>query len=294
MTPSTAGKSVRTIWFGMRCAFTRAALEGAIAAGDAVTPVAAVLPRGPKPASAGWPEPPLDRWLRERGIEIVEVGRLTEVDLAAIERLVREREIPLGAGACFPWKVPAQLRSAIRCGVLNIHPSLLPALRGPEPVFHAYRLGLEATGVTVHLMDDGWDSGPIVAQTRVAIPDDGRADAFEAELARRGGEMLAGIAHQWCAGTLDARPQDDARASWAPVPGPTERHMLRTLTVAQARRFLSACPPLTATDADTGVTVAVAGVAARGEVAVRVRCRDGDLWVHRIGTNGVANGTGGV
>ncbi len=278
----------------MRCAFTQAALEGAIATGDGVVPVAAVLPNGPRPASTGWPESPFDRWLRERGIEIVEVGRLAGAELAAIERLMRERDVVLGVGACFPWKVPAQLRSVIPSGVLNIHPSLLPALRGPEPVFHAYRTGLETTGVTVHLMDDGWDSGPIVAQTRVAIPDIGRAGDFEADLARRGGAMLAGIAHQWCVGTLDALPQDDARASWAPVPGPAERHLPVILTVAQARRFLSACGPLTATDDDTGETVLAAGLAASREGAVRVRCRDGDLWVHRIGTDGIESGAGSV
>src|SRR5699024_615138 len=130
-----------TLWLGMRCGFTRAAIEGALAAGG-IEIAAVVLPLGPKPRGTGWPEPPFDRWLRDLGAEIVEVDRLAGDGLAATLATIRERNPALGVGACLPWKVPAAVRDALPGGVLNIHPALLPALRGPEPVFHAYRLGL--------------------------------------------------------------------------------------------------------------------------------------------------------
>ena len=294
VTRSTSAEPVRTIWLGMRCAFTRAALAGAIEAGDAVVPVAVVLPRGPQPTSAGWPAPPFDRWLAERGIEIVEVNRLAGGDLDTIEGIIADRKIALGVGACLPWKVPARLRAALPLGVLNIHPSLLPALRGPEPVFHAFRQGLDVTGVTVHLMDDGWDSGPVLAQEAVPVPDGVGADAVEADLARRGGAMLVGLARDWRDGALAPRPQDHGRATWAPVPGPAERHLPETLTVAQAVRFLTACGPLTATDADSGATVAVDWLSAPGEQTVRVQVRDGELRLRRAGSGGVAPGAAPV
>ncbi len=279
---------VRSIWFGMRCAFTQAALEGALETEGLLAPVAIVLPRGPKPAGTGWPEPRFDRWLRERGVAIIEAGALSGRDLAAIESVARTQDISLGVGACLPWKVPAALRDLLPCGVLNIHPSLLPALRGPEPVFHAYRLGLAETGVTVHLMDDGWDSGLMVAQERVAVPARGRAESFEAALARRGGLLLVGVARRWCDGAIAALPQDTSGVSWAPVPDRADRHLPETLTIEQAGRFVVACGPLTATDADSGRRVDVDGIAAsetdtspQGAPAVRVRCRNGDLWLRR-------------
>jgi methionyl-tRNA formyltransferase len=135
VTRSNTTRPVRALWFGMRCEFTRQALIGAAAQGSSIDPIAIVIPRGPRPRAAGWPEPPFDRWLRERGIQIIEVDRPGEDDLGAVRETIAATEPVLGVGACFPYKVPAGLRGAFLHGVLNIHPSLLPALRGPEPVF---------------------------------------------------------------------------------------------------------------------------------------------------------------
>jgi folate-dependent phosphoribosylglycinamide formyltransferase PurN len=288
------GGPIPTIWLGMRCDFTRAAIEGARDVG-ALDVAFVVLPRGPKPLGAGWPAPPFDRWLREIGAVTVEVDRLAGNDFDAVVETIRKRGIALGVGACLPWKVPAALRDALPGGVLNIHPSLLPALRGPEPVFHAYRNGLAETGVTVHQMDAGWDSGPVLARERVPIPDAGRAEAFEASLARRGGRMLAEAAPGWLTGTVSAASQDDSKASWAPIPSERDRVIPETLTVAQATRFLAACGPLLARDV-TGALVPVTGPIAaepRGSGddggtpdAVRVRVRDGELWLRRGGSGG--------
>ncbi len=280
-----ASRPVRALWFGMRCEFTRQALIGATAAGSPIVPVAVVLPRGPRPRAAGWPEPPFDRWLRERGIAIVEIDHLKGDDLDAVRDAIAKLGPVLGVGACFPARVPASLRDALTHGVLNIHPSLLPALRGPEPVFHAYRLGLEETGVTVHLMDHGWDSGPVLAQERVPIPASGTAAAFEARLANLGGALLAEIAPAWRAGKLAPVAQAAGDATWAPEPDEDARTISPALTVLKAARFLEACGPLLATDAGTGERVLVThalGTESHGyrdirgdRRVVRIACIDG-------------------
>lgn len=298
LTPGApAPPSMPTIWFGMRCTFTRAAITGALAVGG-VSPAVVVVPRGPRPLGAGWPEPPFDRWLRGIGAVVVEVDRLAGDDLATVARVVCEGAIALGVGACFPWKVPGALRDALPGGVLNIHPSLLPALRGPEPVFHAYRLGLTETGTSVHVMDAGWDSGPVLARERVAIPRSGRAERFEAELARRGGALVSSVAARWLAGTLHAVPQGDG-ATWAPVPDDADREIPATLSVAQATRFLAACGPLRARDQD-GRLVAVespvcpqpsgSGAVPASRDAVRVPLRDGALWCWPAAQTGETGG----
>lgn len=282
--------TVRAIWFGMRCAFTQRAITGAMDNGT-VEPAVVVLPRAPKPIGTGWPEPPFDRWLRERDVEIVEVDRLAGSDLTAVLGSVERHGVDIGVGACFPLKVPASLRDALACGALNIHPSLLPKLRGPEPVFHAYRQGLEETGVTLHVMDDGWDSGPILAQERIPLPEHGRSDDFEGMLAQLGGAMFGDIATAWCAGSIEPMAQDDAATTWAPVPGDEDRVIPDDLTVSRASRFLGACGPLIAQDADTGELVPVADAIAgnHGDFErlraahrlVRIRCTDGELWLVR-------------
>jgi methionyl-tRNA formyltransferase len=269
----------------MRCAFTQAALDGALAAGT-VAPVAVVLPRGPRPLGEGWPDPPFDRWLAECGIAVVEVDRLAGDGLDNVLDLIGREGIALGVGACFPWKAPAALRERLAGGVLNIHPAMLPALRGPEPVFHAYRTGLDETGVTVHLMDAGWDSGPVLARARAAVPETGRADAFETDLARRGGHLLASVARAWVSGAIVPVPQDDRVATWAPVAGDDDHVIPNGLTAARTARFLRACGPLLARAA-SGNLVAVTEVAPahtggglrEGRSAIRIACADGDLWV---------------
>lgn len=285
--------AVPSIWFGMRCDFTRQALIGATEGGSTIVPVAIVLPRGPTARTPGWPEPPFDRWLRDSGIAIIEVDRLAGADLARVRTTVSERGITMGVAACFPFKIPTPLREAVPNGVLNIHPSLLPALRGPEPVFHTYRLGLDETGVSVHVMDAGWDSGPVIVRERLPVPEAGSAGDFEAQLAKRGGELLSGSAPAWCAGELAPEVQDESLASWAPVPDDDSRTIPSALTVARAERFLEACGPLLAVDADSGDRVAVArAVAAEdreiGELPdrrmlVRVACSDGTIWAIRHG-----------
>jgi phosphoribosylglycinamide formyltransferase-1 len=60
-----------------------------------------------------------------------------------------------------------------RFPVVNVHPSLLPAFPGVHPIEDALAAGVAETGVTVHYVDEGVDTGPIVAQERVAVrPDD--------------------------------------------------------------------------------------------------------------------------
>ncbi|GGK86411.1 hypothetical protein GCM10012284_20810 [Mangrovihabitans endophyticus] len=69
----------------------------------------------------------------------------------------------------FNWKLPASVLGTPRFGVVNIHTSLLPRYRGPAPVLWAVRNGDPEIGVTIHRMDDRFDSGPVLVQ-RGGIP----------------------------------------------------------------------------------------------------------------------------
>lgn len=66
--------------------------------------------------------------------------------------------------------------------ILNIHPSLLPAFPGAHAVQHALRHGVAVTGVTVHLVDEKVDHGPIVAQTAVPVEPDDTVETLHARI----------------------------------------------------------------------------------------------------------------
>jgi len=75
--------------------------------------------------------------------------------------------------------LPVRFLERFACRVMNVHPSLLPAFPGRTAVADALAHGVRVTGVTVHLVDEGVDTGPILLQQAVEVPYDD--DALELE-----------------------------------------------------------------------------------------------------------------
>lgn len=101
-------------------------------------------------------------------------------------------------------------------GCVNIHASLLPRWRGAAPVAAAIRAGDFDTGVTLMLMDEGLDTGPIIARRRIPIRPDHTRDSLTAELADSGAVLLVETLPAWLAGEVRPQPQDDRLATLAP------------------------------------------------------------------------------
>lgn len=110
--------------------------------------------------------------------------------------------------------LPAGVLDIPRFGCLNLHPSLLPRHRGPSPVPGAILSGDETTGVTLMLLDEGMDSGPIIAQRARSISPEDDAETLTTELFREGAALLDATLPDWVAGDVDARPQDDVQATY--------------------------------------------------------------------------------
>lgn len=151
----------------------------------------------------------------ERQIPVLEVARLRDPRTVAALATYAPDAICV---ACFSRRIPQELLRLPRLGCLNVHPSLLPANRGPDPLFWTFRHGDAATGVTIHLIDSGLDSGPIVAQRPIGVPDGISEVALEHECARMGGALLVEALAVLAAGTATPQPQDEARATAYPWP----------------------------------------------------------------------------
>ena len=96
---------------------------------------------------------------------------------------------------------------------LNLHPSLLPRHRGPSPVATAILEGDEATGVSLMLLDEGMDTGPVIAQKEYAFTGRETAGDLTDSLFAIGAELLADNLEVWTRGELQTKPQDDAIAT---------------------------------------------------------------------------------
>lgn len=149
----------------------------------------------------------------------------------------------IAVAACFPWRLSPAAVQAPRLGVVNIHPSLLPEGRGPEPVFWAFRNGLRETGVSVHRMDAGLDTGPILAQERTPIPEAADAVSLECDLMALGAELLANAWPALTAGTARFVPQPPG-GSYQTAPAAADWFISPLLPAAWAWRFSRAVAPL--------------------------------------------------
>lgn len=140
--------------------------------------------------------------------------------------------------SCFTQRLPATLLAIPRYGFLNIHPSLLPAYRGPVPVFWQLRDGAE-TGVTVHYMDEGLDTGDIAAQAAVPLPDGiSQADA-ERQLMLVGVDLLRGVLADLSRGVVDRQPQP-AGGSYFGYPQPADFALSIDWPARRAYNFMRA------------------------------------------------------
>ncbi len=108
--------------------------------------------------------------------------------------------------ACFTQRFPAAVLRLPRLGILNIHPSLLPAYRGPLPIFWQLRDGAP-TGATVHYMDEGLDTGDIAAQSDVFLPDGLPGPEVERMLMLAGLDLLRKVLAELARGIVRRRPQ---------------------------------------------------------------------------------------
>ncbi len=151
----------------------------------------------------------------ERQIPVWEVQSLFDPETIAT---LAEYKPDVICVACFSKRIPRAVLDIPRLGCLNVHPSLLPANRGPEPLFWTFREGSERTGVTIHLMNEGMDTGPIVAQEALEVLDGISYTELERQCAVLGGILLAGSVWELFNGLVTPGPQDETKSSYHGFP----------------------------------------------------------------------------
>lgn len=225
--------TLKTVVFAMRCTFSGPVLDAFSTAPD-IDLAAIVLPGR---------TPPRDP-VRACGSPLIDLP-----DRAALAdpgfRVWLEALAPdVIVVACFPWRLSGWILALPSRGCLNLHPSLLPDGRGPEPVFRAFRRGLRETGVTLHLMDEAFDAGPIIARERVPIPDGATIPSLELALARIGAGLVLDHLRTPPERTATPVPQREEDASYAPIPVADDLVVPTSWDAERAARFIHAVTPV--------------------------------------------------
>lgn len=129
------------------------------------------------------------------------------------QRQIEELAPHLIVVAAFGQILPAEILHLPARGCLNVHASLLPRWRGAAPVAAAIRAGDTETGVTIMAMDEGLDTGAIVASRAIPIMPDDTTGALTDRLADLGAHLLIETLPAWLEGHAPLTTQDESRAT---------------------------------------------------------------------------------
>jgi methionyl-tRNA formyltransferase len=187
------------------------AITGLTAAARSVgiEPVAVLGPRRVRDPVAGERRDALLGQAPE-GLDLCFVERKAE-----LERLTRAYEPELGLCGGYPWLLPPEVLAIPRLGVVNTHPSRLPRHRGPFPLAWAVREGDAEFGLTVHFMDETYDTGPILAQGTRPMPTDTSLAGLGPVVDELAAELVPAALRRVLAGDR-GEPQTGTDATYAP------------------------------------------------------------------------------
>jgi len=139
--------------------------------------------------------------------------------------------------SCFPWRIPESLLKIPALGWWNLHPSLLPAYRGPAPLFWQAQAGEKQTGVSLHQVTSELDSGDILAQHSISMRDF-KESQLEAELAYQGAKLIKQVLLKRLKGSLDVKPQSMLEANYQGFPSEQDFCVATTMSANAAFTFI--------------------------------------------------------
>ncbi len=158
---------------------------------------------------------PVAAWAAEKNIETLKPEHLDAEFLDVLQATSKRLHAAVFVVIDFGKILPKRLLDIPERGTLNMHPSLLPRLRGPSPIRSAILTDEKKTGVTVMLLDEKMDHGPIIAQKTVAVEEwPPRGRTLDSVLAETGGKLLADILIPWMNGEIEAHEQNHDLATY--------------------------------------------------------------------------------
>jgi methionyl-tRNA formyltransferase len=207
---SIAPRSLRLAFAGTP-EFAVPTLEALLDAGHEVV---AVYSQPDRPAGRGrrLRPSPVKQCALDRGLEVRQPTTLRDGDT---QRALAALDLDLLVVVAYGLILPAEVLAAPRLGCVNVHASLLPRWRGAAPIQRALLAGDAETGVTIMQMEQGLDTGPMLAVEACPIGPRDTAATLHDDLATRGAQLLVATLPALVDGTAEVRPQDDTLATYA-------------------------------------------------------------------------------
>lgn len=209
---------------------------------DAGHDIVAVYSQPPSKAGRGKKlrPSPVHAFAEERGIE-VRTPKSLRTDEA--QKAFADLKLDAAIVAAYGLILPTEILEAPRLGCLNIHASLLPRWRGAAPIHRAIMAGDEETGICIMQMDEGLDTGDVLAHESVTITDDMTTAILHDLLAERGAELLVPTLEGLTAGTITPEPQPSEGITYAKKIDKSEARINWHLSATEISRLVRGLNP---------------------------------------------------
>ena len=156
--------------------------------------------------------PEVKAWAETHNIPVLQPEKITP---EFIDELSSKDIFDVFVVAAYGKILPKGLLEIPTHNVINVHPSLLPRLRGANPIRGAILADEKEVGVSVMLVDEEMDHGPILAQEKVFVEEwPLRGKELDELLARKGGELLTSVLPQWIEGVITPQEQNHSEATF--------------------------------------------------------------------------------
>ena len=175
--------------------------------------VAGVYTQPDRPAGRGRisEPPPVKSFALEHGIRVFQPVSLRR---SGVQGELASLSPDVIVVAAYGKILPPEVLNIPPYGCVNVHPSLLPKYRGPSPVATAILEGEAHTGTTIMLLNEGMDTGPILACRQVPIESGvATTESLTPLLLDVGAALLVEVLPRWLNGEITLQPQDDSRAT---------------------------------------------------------------------------------
>lgn len=231
---------MRIVFFGTP-AFAGASLRALLAAGHKVVGVVTQPDRPQRRSRSTLVPPPVKVLAEAERLPVLQPERPEgDVFLAALRRFAAD----IGVVVAYGRILRQEVLDTPRLGMLNVHASLLPKLRGAAPIQWAIANGDSETGVSIMQMEAGLDSGPVFRRVATPIGPDETGGSLTMRLAELGAEALLATLADLAHGAGSAEPQDHAAATAAPKISRDVARIDWTATADASARRIRAFDPM--------------------------------------------------
>lgn len=185
----------------------------------------------------------LERLMKDTGVPLLLLNK--KEYKTQLAEAIKQYDVTVGLMMTFPFMITPELLQLPPKGFINFHYGLLPQCRGPQPILRHLLNHDKEAGITIHKVDEGIDTGPIIIQEKTAIEDNDTYGTLQSKLAFLAAKQAANLLKILSYGTIiPALPQDETKVAYYEMPTAEELTISWTeMTAQKIIRLVNACNP---------------------------------------------------